>query len=318
MDEAMVIGLEIHLQLHTETKLFCGCPASSQSKPWVKAYLEAKKAEFAFVEHEPVYRPVDSARARGVEVSQIAKALVYLHNDKPVLFILPGDRKLSNEKAAIFLGGPELRMATTEEVFRFTGCVAGLVPPVKEGIRKVVDEKLLENKEISFNAGTGSAGIIMGKGALLSVLDNYEVADISAEETIKEKPAGSLPEKAAEEVSAPNTRVCGTCLGLPGSKPRLNRKALDYALKVALALNCRINREFFFSRKTYFYPDLAKDFQITQYEVPVGKDGSAHTTSGKKAGITRVHLEEDPASLIHSSGIGESSYTLVDYIPISQ
>lgn len=111
----------------------------------------------------------------------------------------------------------------------------------------------------------------------------------------------------------PNTLVCPTCLGFPGSKPVLNKKALDYALKVALALNCEINRDFFFSRKTYFYPDLAKNFQITQYEVPVGIKGFVELDSGKKIGITRVHIEEDPASLVHGKGISGSSYCLVDY-----
>ncbi len=110
----------------------------------------------------------------------------------------------------------------------------------------------------------------------------------------------------------PNTRVCEICLGMPGSKPVLNKKAVDFALKVALALNCELNNEFFFSRKTYFYPDLAKDFQITQYEVPVGKNGFAEV-GGKKIRLRRIHLEEDPASLVHESGARQSAYSLVDY-----
>jgi len=111
----------------------------------------------------------------------------------------------------------------------------------------------------------------------------------------------------------PNTACCPVCLGHPGSKPVLNAKALDYALKVALAFNCEINQEFFFSRKTYFYPDMPKNFQITQYEIPVGMKGFIVLSNGKKAGIRRVHLEEDPAALVHESGMGTSNFCLVDY-----
>ncbi|MBN1941632.1 MAG: Asp-tRNA(Asn)/Glu-tRNA(Gln) amidotransferase subunit GatB [Candidatus Diapherotrites archaeon] len=111
----------------------------------------------------------------------------------------------------------------------------------------------------------------------------------------------------------PNSACCPVCLGMPGSKPVLNKKALDYALKVALALNCRINEKFFFSRKTYFYPDMSKNFQITQYEIPVGEKGFVQLQSGKKIGIARIHLEEDPAALVHESGMHSSNYCLVDY-----
>jgi len=110
----------------------------------------------------------------------------------------------------------------------------------------------------------------------------------------------------------PNSAVCPVCGGFPGSKPVLNKKAVDYALMVAMALGCKINKEFFFSRKTYFYPDLAKDYQITQYEVPVGEKGVLEV-DGKKIRITRVHLEEDPASLVHESGTKQSNYSLIDY-----
>ncbi len=127
----------------------------------------------------------------------------------------------------------------------------------------------------------------------------------------------SCPTKAEE----PNTACCEICLGMPGSKPSINKKAIDYALMIALAMNCKINKEFFFSRKTYFYPDLAKNFQITQYEVPVGEKGFIEV-NGKKIGITRVHLEEDPASLVHEEGMRSSSYSLVDYnrsgIPLAE
>jgi aspartyl-tRNA(Asn)/glutamyl-tRNA(Gln) amidotransferase subunit B len=111
----------------------------------------------------------------------------------------------------------------------------------------------------------------------------------------------------------PNTRTCEVCLGQPGSKPVLNKKALDYALKLCLALNCKISKELIFSRKSYFYPDMAKNYQISQYEIPLGNNGSLKLRSGKEINITRVHMEEDPAALIHPKGMQESAYVLVDY-----
>ena len=116
--------------------------------------------------------------------------------------------------------------------------------------------------------------------------------------------------KGSEE---PNTRTCEVCLGQPGSKPVLNKKALEFALKLCLALNCKISKELIFSRKSYFYPDMAKNYQISQYEIPLGNKGSLKLRSGKDVGITRVHMEEDPAALIHPKGMQESAYVLVDY-----
>ncbi|HLC93130.1 MAG TPA: Asp-tRNA(Asn)/Glu-tRNA(Gln) amidotransferase subunit GatB [archaeon] len=111
----------------------------------------------------------------------------------------------------------------------------------------------------------------------------------------------------------PNTATCPICLGHPGSKPVLNKKAVDYAIKLALALNCRVEKEIVFSRKTYFYPDLAKNFQISQYDAPLGNNGFIALDSGKKIKIRRVHLEEDPGALVHESGMHGSMYVLVDY-----
>lgn len=111
----------------------------------------------------------------------------------------------------------------------------------------------------------------------------------------------------------PNSATCPTCLGMPGSKPVLNRKAVDYAIKLAIALNCSVEKEMVFSRKTYFYPDLAKNFQISQYEVPLGRNGFVELASGKKIRVRRVHLEEDPGALVHESGAQSSAYVLVDY-----
>lgn len=91
----------------------------------------------------------------------------------------------------------------------------------------------------------------------------------------------------------PNTNVCPTCLGMPGSRPSMNRAALEIGLKIAKMLDCEIPERTWFSRKTYFYPDLSKHFQVTQYETPIGERGK-YTIKGKTIRITRVHLEEDP------------------------
>ena len=111
----------------------------------------------------------------------------------------------------------------------------------------------------------------------------------------------------------PNTRCCEVCLGMPGSKPVLNKKAVDYAIRLCLALGCKISPELVFSRKSYFYPDMAKNYQITQYEIPLGIKGKLRILDGKEVGITRVHMEEDPAALIHPAGMQDSKFVLVDY-----
>lgn len=127
----------------------------------------------------------------------------------------------------------------------------------------------------------------------------------------------------------PNTVVCDTCLGLPGSKPRANRAMVEQAIKVALALDCSIARDTYFSRKTYFYPDMNKNFQITQYELPIAENGHVYIDASfavgkskagegkvgshrKKIRITRVHMEEDPSKIVHVGGLG-GKYTLLDY-----
>ncbi|MFH1597379.1 MAG: Asp-tRNA(Asn)/Glu-tRNA(Gln) amidotransferase subunit GatB [Pseudomonadota bacterium] len=101
----------------------------------------------------------------------------------------------------------------------------------------------------------------------------------------------------------PNTQVCEVCLGMPGSLPVLNRKAVEFALKMALATDCRINPESVFARKNYFYPDLPKGYQISQYELPLAEHGVLPIRvngAARRIGITRIHLEEDAGKLIHS------------------
>ncbi|MHA2280793.1 MAG: Asp-tRNA(Asn)/Glu-tRNA(Gln) amidotransferase subunit GatB [Promethearchaeota archaeon] len=118
----------------------------------------------------------------------------------------------------------------------------------------------------------------------------------------------------------PNTFNCPICLGLPGSLPVINKKAIEFATRLALALDCKINSSTYFFRKNYFYVDLPKGFQISQYNKAGGKafaDGGKITVkfNGVKKDIilNRIHLEEDPARLVHKGSIATSPYTLVDY-----
>src|SRR6201984_835305 len=99
----------------------------------------------------------------------------------------------------------------------------------------------------------------------------------------------------------PNTNVCPVCLGLPGVLPVLNRKAVEFAVLAAMALNCRVNETSIFARKNYFYPDLPKGFQISQYDRPLAEHGwiELKQNAGKKIGITRVPLEEDAGKSLH-------------------
>lgn len=133
--------------------------------------------------------------------------------------------------------------------------------------------------------------------------------EVHIELDTKTKMFCGCPTKADE----PNSAVCPVCLGHPGSKPVLNKRALEYALKLCLALGCKISPELIFSRKSYFYPDMAKNYQISQYEIPLGKKGKLKLSSGKSIGITRVHMEEDPAALVHPETMAKSKYVLVDY-----
>jgi aspartyl-tRNA(Asn)/glutamyl-tRNA(Gln) amidotransferase subunit B len=118
----------------------------------------------------------------------------------------------------------------------------------------------------------------------------------------------------------PNTHVCPVCLGLPGSLPVANRLAIEYTIKIGLALNCTIASWCRFARKNYFYPDMPKNFQISQYDEPLCTDGYLDVLVGGKTvrvGIERVHLEEDTGKSLHIGGatgrIQGAEYSLVDY-----
>ena len=114
----------------------------------------------------------------------------------------------------------------------------------------------------------------------------------------------------------PNTNICPICIGLPGSLPRLNQKALEKGTMISLALNCKIPEKISFYRKNYFYPDLPKNYQITQFDAygptSIGNNGEI-SIEGKKIRIRRIQLEEDPGRLIYEGSSEKTQITLVDY-----
>ena len=113
----------------------------------------------------------------------------------------------------------------------------------------------------------------------------------------------------------PNTNVCPVCLGLPGALPVLNRRAVEFATLAAIAINCRINETSIFARKNYFYPDLPKGYQISQYDRPIAEFGHIDIVADghpKRIGITRLHLEEDAGKSLHDGFPDSSEYTYLD------
>src|ERR1700761_6348113 len=116
--------------------------------------------------------------------------------------------------------------------------------------------------------------------------------------------------------SAPNTNICPVCLGLPGSLPVLNAKAVEYATLAALALHCTVNERSIFARKNYFYPDLPKGYQISQFDKPLAEHGwidvPAADGATKRIGITRLHMEEDAGKSLHDGFTDSSTRTYLD------
>lgn len=114
----------------------------------------------------------------------------------------------------------------------------------------------------------------------------------------------------------PNGNTCPVCIGLPGTLPVLNKKVVEYAMMAGLALNCDIKEYSKFDRKNYFYPDLAKAYQNSQFDFPLCQNGVIEITTEeglKEIGINRIHLEEDAGKLVHEGSIDHSTGTLVDY-----
>jgi aspartyl-tRNA(Asn)/glutamyl-tRNA(Gln) amidotransferase subunit B len=115
---------------------------------------------------------------------------------------------------------------------------------------------------------------------------------------------------------APNTNVCPVCLGLPGTLPILNKRTVELAMRASLALNCTVHELSRFARKNYFYPDLPKGYQISQYELPLATDGWLeidHAGAKKRIGITRLHLEEDAAKNLHEGFSESATKAYIDY-----
>ncbi len=136
--------------------------------------------------------------------------------------------------------------------------------------------------------------------------------EVHAELATETKMFSGAPNQFGNE---PNTNIDPVSLGLPGSLPVLNEKAVELAIRLGLALNCDI-RPSVFARKNYFYPDMPKDFQISQYDKPIDADGHLDLPSGKTVGIERAHLEEDTGKSTHVGGDGRitgAAYSLVDY-----
>ena len=126
--------------------------------------------------------------------------------------------------------------------------------------------------------------------------------------------------------SEPNTNICPVCLGLPGALPVLNAKAVEFATLAALALNCEVRERSIFARKNYFYPDLPKGYQISQYDKPLAehgwievptadgrrRPGSDGSSRGKRIGITRLHMEEDAGKSLHDGFADSATRTYLD------
>jgi aspartyl-tRNA(Asn)/glutamyl-tRNA(Gln) amidotransferase subunit B len=162
-------------------------------------------------------------------------------------------------------------------------------------------------------------GVAREQASAMSVTETYETTvglEIHVELSTKSKMFCGCEVAFAGE---PNTRTCPVCLGLPGSLPVPNEKAIEHTMRIGLALNCEIADWSLFHRKNYFYPDIPKNYQISQYDHPLCSKGFIEISGDfrtKRVGITRVHLEEDTGKSIHVGGSGriaDSEYSLEDF-----
>ena len=149
----------------------------------------------------------------------------------------------------------------------------------------------------------------------MSPLSDYEIVvglEVHCELQTATKLFCSCPNAFGAE---PNTNICPTCLGLPGSLPVLNRTAVEFAMRIGLALGCQVVPSIF-HRKNYFYPDMPKDYQVSQYDLPINIDGRIELADDSVVGIVRAHIEEDTGKTTHVGGGGrihEADHSLVDY-----
>lgn len=259
--------------------------------------------------HNAEGRPIaDGTRVNGDSVRQIAKAVLYMVDGKPLLVVLPGNMKVMQEKL-----GKEVRMASQDEVLKHTGCEIGLVPPfTKKVVRTIVDTRIAKSGIVSFNAGEKTKGIIMKGEDLMDVLGKDTVVrDVSEpivviglESHMYLKTGSKLycQCSAALYEKEPNTNICPICTAQPGSKPMgINIKAIELLIRVGLMLNCKIITEnpIYVQRKHYFYPDLPNNYQRTSQ--PVAIEGNIDGVR-----IREIHFEED-------AGRYELREGLVDY-----
>jgi aspartyl-tRNA(Asn)/glutamyl-tRNA(Gln) amidotransferase subunit B len=147
------------------------------------------------------------------------------------------------------------------------------------------------------------------------VSDNWELVvglEVHCELATATKIFCGCPNKFGDE---PNTNVCPVCLGLPGSLPVLNHQAVELAMRLGLALGCSVEPSIF-HRKNYFYPDMPKDYQVSQYDAPINVEGRLALPDGSRVGIERAHMEEDTGKTTHVGATGRihgADYSLVDY-----
>jgi aspartyl-tRNA(Asn)/glutamyl-tRNA(Gln) amidotransferase subunit B len=116
--------------------------------------------------------------------------------------------------------------------------------------------------------------------------------------------------------AAPNTQTCPVCQGMPGSLPVINRRAIEFGVKTSLALGCAVNARNRFARKHYYYPDMPKNYQISQYEEPLAEHGRLAIASGdgtRDIRVQRLHLEEDVGKLVHEGTLETATASQVDY-----
>ena len=173
--------------------------------------------------------------------------------------------------------------------------------------------------------GGGGGGKGKGKSEVQEVLERYEaVVGIEVHAQVRSDTKAYCGCSTHYNPNLPNVNICPVCTGEPGTLPLPNRRVVELATKAAVALNCQIAPEVRYDRKNYFYPDTPKNYQITQYATPLGAGGSLELPGGKTVAITRLHMEEDSAKMLHqgADSLAGSTHSLVDFnragIPLAE